>query len=81
VLYVQPKNPVTRRQANSALLAVGAMAAMPAVAFAQQARGLPAPRKEAGRPLMQALQARRSTREFSPRPPRSTSCTWFTASA
>ena len=65
---MQPKNPVTRRQANSALLAASAMAAMPAAAFAQDARALPAPRKEAGRPLMQALQARRSIREYSQRP-------------
>lgn len=65
---MEPKNPVTRRQANAALLAIGAMAAMPAAAYAQGARELPAPRKEAGRPLMQALQARHSTREYSQRP-------------
>jgi nitroreductase len=41
---------------------------MPMAAFAQEARGLPAPRKNAGKPLMQALQLRRSIREFSPRP-------------
>jgi nitroreductase len=59
---------VSRRRANAALLAAGAMSALPAAAFAQQARALPAPRRDAGRPLMQALQARRSIREYSPRP-------------
>ncbi len=60
--------PVTRRQANTALLALGAMSALPAATLAQQARVLPAPRKELGKPLMQALQLRRSTREYSQRP-------------
>lgn len=41
---------------------------MPKAAVAQEIRQLPAPRKEAGRPLMQALQARRSIREYSQRP-------------
>ena len=59
--------PVTRRQANTALLALGAMSALPAATLAQQARTLPAPRKELGKPLMQALQLRRSTREYSQR--------------
>jgi nitroreductase len=53
---------------NTALLGLGAMAAMPVAAFAQEAKMLPAPRKEAGRPLMQALQLRRSIREYSERP-------------
>lgn len=61
---MQPK----RRQTNAALLAIGAMAALPAAAFAEDLKSLPAPRKEAGRPLMQALQARRSTRAYSQRP-------------
>lgn len=60
--------PVTRRQANTALLALGAMSALPAATLAQQARVLPAPRKELGKPLMQALQLRRSMREYSQRP-------------
>jgi nitroreductase len=60
-------NPITRRQANSALLAIGALAAMPAAAIAQEARMLPAPRKEIGKPVMQALQLRRSAREYSSR--------------
>jgi nitroreductase len=53
---------------NATLLAGAALAAMPAVVFAQEARMLPDPRKDAGKPLMQALQLRRSTRQFSPRP-------------
>jgi nitroreductase len=60
---------MTRREANAALLAGAALAAMPMAALAQEAtRMLPNPRKEAGKPLMQALQLRRSIREFSPRP-------------
>ena len=58
---------MTRRQANGTLLALGALSAMPLASLAQEIRRLPAPRKEAGKPLMQALQARRSTREYSPR--------------
>ena len=61
------ENPVTRRQVNTAILAAGAMAAAPA-ALAQEARALPAPRKDMGKPLMQALRLRRSTREYSQRP-------------
>jgi len=65
---MEPGDPVTRRQANAALLAIGAMSAMPVAALAQEMRMLPAPRKELGKPLMQALQLRRSTREYSQRP-------------
>ena len=65
---MKPENPVTRRQANTALLAAGAMAALPVAAFAQQSRPLPAPRKDLGKSLMQALQLRRSIREYSQRP-------------
>jgi nitroreductase len=61
-------NGLTRRQASAALLAMGAMAALPSVALAEEARSLPEPRKYLGRPLMQALQARRSIREYSTRP-------------
>jgi nitroreductase len=53
---------------NAALLAGAALAAMPAAVLAQEIRMLPNPRKEAGKPLMQALQLRRSIRQFSPRP-------------
>lgn len=59
---------MTRREVNATLLAGAALAAVPMAAFSQEARGLPAPRKNAGKPLMQALQLRRSIREFSPRP-------------
>lgn len=59
---------MTRRQMNATLLAGAALAAVPMAALAQQARALPAPRKNAGKPLMQALNLRRSIREFSPRP-------------
>lgn len=65
---MRPKYAMTRRQANAALLAMGAVAALPSVALAEEVRSLPAPRKYVGRPLMQALQARRSIREFSTRP-------------
>ena len=66
---MQPEHPITRREVNTALLAAGAMAAMPmATAFAQETKMLPAPRKEAGKPLMQVLQGRRSIREYSQRP-------------
>jgi len=59
---------MTRRQANGTLLALGALSTTPLSALAQETRTLPAPRREAGMPLMQALQARRSTREYSQRP-------------
>ena len=58
---------MNRRQMNGALLAGAAVAAMPLATRAQAIKTLPAPRKEAGKPLMQALQLRRSIREFSPR--------------
>ena len=63
-----PENLLTRREMNTALLGLGAMAAIPVAAFAQEARTLPAPRKEIGKPLKQALQSRRSSREYSQRP-------------
>jgi nitroreductase len=59
---------MNRREMNATLLAGAALAAMPSAARAQAVKTLPAPRKEAGKPLMQALQLRRSMREFSPRP-------------
>jgi nitroreductase len=65
---MKPENPVTRRQANTALLAVGAMTALPVAGLAQESKALPAARKDLGKPLMQALQLRRSTREYSQRP-------------
>jgi nitroreductase len=61
--------PMSRRQAGATLLAAAALAAVPALALpAQQAIKLPPPRKSGGMPLLQALQQRRSTREFAPRP-------------
>ncbi len=62
------QRPITRRQVNAALLAAGASAALPTAALAQQTKQLPPPRKEIGKPLMQALQLRRSMREYSERP-------------
>jgi nitroreductase len=59
---------MNRREMNATLLAGAALAAMPATVFAQEVRMLPNPRKDAGKPLMQALQLRRSIRQFSPRP-------------
>ena len=59
---------MSRREVNATLLAGAALAAMPIAARAQGAKMLPPPRKQSGKPLMQALQLRRSIREFSPRP-------------
>lgn len=59
---------MNRREVNATLLAGAALAAMPIIACAEGVKLLPTPRKEAGKPLMQALQLRRSTRAFSPRP-------------
>jgi len=62
------ENVVTRRQANTALLAAGVMASVPVNLFAQETKRLPEPRRDAGMPLMRALQARRSIREYSQQP-------------
>ena len=61
---------LTRRAVNATLLAANVLAALPGAALgqAQALRALPAPRKEIGKPLMQALQARRSTRIYEARP-------------
>jgi nitroreductase len=60
---------MTRREVNAALIAGAALAALPVAVLAQESiRMLPGPRKEASKPLMQALQLRRSSRQFSPRP-------------
>ncbi len=58
---------MTRRQANVGIIASAAVAAMPAVAAAQetQAVTLPPPRNDGGEPLLKALKLRRSTREYS----------------
>jgi len=61
---------VTRRQANSGILASAALAAVPAFAATQKPKpiALPPPRSEGGMPLMNALKLRHSTREYSDRP-------------
>jgi nitroreductase len=54
---------------TGAAVAGAALGAMPkSGARAEEVRILSAPRKEQGMPLMQALQRRRSTREFAPSP-------------
>jgi len=58
----------TLRTMNAAMLAPNALGATPDAARAQDVRPLPPPRKDAGKPVMQALQARRSTRAYSARP-------------
>jgi nitroreductase len=68
-IEVSDTGAMSRRQAGATLLAGAALAAMPALALStQQIVNLPAARKTGGMPLMQALQERRSTREFAPRP-------------
>jgi hypothetical protein len=61
---------MTRRQANSGILASATLAAVPAFAAAQELKPieLPPPRNEGGMPLMNALKQRHSTREYSNRP-------------
>jgi len=61
---------ITRRQANLGLLSTTVMAAMPRYARAAELETmqLPPPQTEGGKPLMQALKARRSSREFADRP-------------
>ena len=59
----------TRRETNFALLAGALFAAAPGAMLAQNAAALdlPPPRAGGGKPLLEALKARRSTREFSER--------------
>ena len=61
---------MTRRQANIGILASAAFAAAPVFAATQELKPieLPPPRTEGGMPLMNALNLRRSTREYSDRP-------------
>jgi nitroreductase len=60
---------MTRREANTALLASAVAVAAPALARADTgAIELPAPRQSGGKPLIEALKLRRSTREYSDRP-------------
>ena len=60
---------MTRRQANTAILAGAALAAVPASTLSQarQSLILPPARSGGGMPLTQALKLRRSTREYSDR--------------
>lgn len=60
---------LTRREANAGLVSTAFAAATPTLASAQPAEtiALPAPRKDGGKPLMQALALRRSTREYADR--------------
>jgi nitroreductase len=60
---------MTRREAGAGLLSTAAAAAMPAVsALAAQPQALPPPRTRGGKPLIEALQLRRSLREYSEQP-------------
>ena len=61
---------MTRRQANSGILASAALAAAPAFAATQELKPieLPPPRAEGGMPLLNALKLRHSTREYLDRP-------------
>jgi len=61
---------LTRREANAGLVSAAVLAAAaPTLAAAQQPEtiALPAPRKDGGKPLMQALALRRSTRDYADR--------------
>lgn len=60
---------MTRRQVSAGLLSTGALAATQTV-LAQQAGAveLPPPRTDGGKPLIQALRLRRSTRQYADRP-------------
>lgn len=60
---------LTRRETNVALLSTIVAASMPALARAEAAvMALPPPQTEGGMPLMAALKARRSTRDFADGP-------------
>lgn len=60
---------MTRRAANVALLSTVAVAAVPSLALADsQIMDLPPPQTEGGKPLMETLKARHSSREFAARP-------------
>jgi nitroreductase len=60
---------MTRRQANTAILAGAALAAAPSLSAPTATQFiLPAPRSTGGKPLMDALKSRHSTREYSDRP-------------
>jgi hypothetical protein len=56
---------MTRREANKGVLSMAAAAMMAPGAAAAELMQLPPPRKTGGKPLIDALQLRHSTREFS----------------
>ena len=56
---------MTRREANAGILASAIVAVAPALAA--EAIALPPPRSTGGKPLIEALKLRRSTREYSDR--------------
>jgi nitroreductase len=58
---------MTRREASTGLLSSATLAATSAFAAGAAAIELPAPRREGGQPLLQALNLRRSIREYSER--------------
>ena len=60
---------MTRREANAGLLSSAATGAMPARPGARRTKrsSCPAPRSQGGKPLIEALRLRRSTREYSER--------------
>jgi nitroreductase len=59
---------ITRRNVTAALAGSLTLAAAPGLAHDVLETQLPAPRKEGGKPLMEALALRHSTREYSDRP-------------
>ena len=61
---------VTRREANLAMLSSAVLAAAPGLAMAQPAPTLelPPPRASGGKPLIDTLKQRRSTRDYADRP-------------
>jgi len=61
---------MTRRQATTGILASAAAAGAPTIGFAQELkpRELPPARTAGGRPLIEALKLRHSTREYADRP-------------
>lgn len=58
---------ITRREANTGLIASAALVATSGLVSAQESLDLPPPRSEGGKPLIEALRLRRSIREYSPR--------------
>lgn len=61
---------MTRRSANTGLLSIAVAAAAPSAVAADEISPveLPAPRKQGGKPLMDALMLRRSIREYAQKP-------------